>query len=154
MIQIAWISEFDPVKDKQLKVLTVIKNSEFLDNYVTKHNEFYNTNLTDVDLQNQIIADYVVGFGCGEAGIDVPKESRRMLKLTKRKNKRELNKYLTSFSPELQTLGAIGLLEINQLTDQQTKIINHLKSINPVIFSCSGCLYGLGETFNERLANF
>jgi len=74
-----------------------------------------------------------------------------MLKLVKRKNRKELNKYLTSFSPELQTLGTIGLLKIGKITAEEKHFIDHLKNRNSVIFSCSGCLYGIGETFNERI---
>tara|TARA_R100000306_G_C4375449_1_gene141762 strand:+ start:64 stop:801 length:738 start_codon:yes stop_codon:yes gene_type:complete len=150
-IQIAWISEFDPSKNKLLKTVTVNKNSEFLSKYLIQHNEFYKTKLTESDFESQTINEYVVGFGCSIDGLDIPKESKKMLKLVKRKNRKELNKYLTSFSPELQTLGTIGLLKIGKITAEEKHLIDHLKNRNSVIFSCSGCSYGIGETFSERI---
>ncbi|MFL0354814.1 hypothetical protein [Xanthomarina sp. GH4-25] len=153
-IQITWISEFDPSNDVNFNILNVPKNSDFLKEYVQNHNGFYKTELTESDFENQIINEYVVGFGCSIDGLTVPKESKKMLKLVKRKNREELNKYLTSFSPELQTLGAIGLLKIGKLTKEQKNIIKHLKNKNSVIYSCSGCSYGIGETFSERIENY
>lgn len=150
-IQIAWISEFDSSKEKHMKTLTTTKNSDFLKEYIQNHNHFYKTELTESDFEKQILNEYVVGFGCSIDGLYIPKESKKMLKFVKKKNRKELNKYLTSFSPELQTLGTIGLLKIGKLTKEQKSIINHLKIKNSVIFSCSGCLYGIGETFSQRI---
>ncbi|UMB61197.1 hypothetical protein MHL31_03095 [Lutibacter sp. A80] len=153
-IIIGWVSEYDLSKDKHIDISTFKNNLEFLNNYIKNHNDFYKTQLNESDFKEQILTEYVVGFGCGEVGLDIPSESKKTLRLSKNKNKKALNRYLTSFSPELQTLGTIGLLKIGNLSDDQKQIIEHLKNINSVIFSCSGCLYGLGETFNERIANF
>jgi len=150
-IQIAWISEFDSNKEKHMNTLTITKNSDFLKEYVKNHNKFYKNELTESDFEKQILNEYVVGFGCSINGLDIPKESKRMLKFVKRKSREKLNKYLTSFSPELQTLGTIGLLKIGKITAEQNRLIEHLKNRNSVIFSCSGCSYGIEETFNERI---
>lgn len=153
-IQIAWVSEFDTSRDKHLKTRTITKKPDFLRQYVNKHNEFYKTQLTESDFESQVIGEYVVGFGCSIDGLDIPKESKRMLTLVERKRRNKLNMYLTSFSPELQTLGTIGLLEIGNITAKEKFVIDHLKNRNSVIFSCSGCLYGIGETYTERIAYY
>ena len=108
-------------------------------------------NLTESDFEEQILAEYTVGFGCGIVGMDVSNESKKALRFAKNNNRKALKKYLTSFSPELQTLGTIGLFKISKLSNEQKRIIGHLKNRNSVIFSCSGCLYGIGETYNERI---
>jgi len=153
-IVFGWISEYKLSKEKHINISTFKNNPEFLKSYVQKHNDFYKTKLNESDLKEQILSEYVVGFGCGEVGLDIPIESKKALRLTKNKNTKALNKYLTSFSPELQTLGAIGLLKNGKLNEEQKKIIEHLKNVNSVIYSCSGCLYGLGETFKESIANY
>lgn len=146
-IKIIWISAFDSNNEKT----KIIKDSGFLSTYISKHNELYKTEQTESDLKEQILAEYVVGFGCGLSGNQISKESKKSIQWTKRKSERKLNNYLTSISPELQTLGAIGLLKIGKLDSEQKRLIEHLKNRNSVIFSCSGCLYGIGETFNERI---
>ena len=150
-IKIVWLSEFNSSKEMHSNILTIVKDSIFLENYISKHNKFYQTKLTHSDFKNQTLEEIVVGFGCGEVGLDIPKESQRTLRLAKKRNRKELNKYLTSFSLELQTLGAIGLLKIGKLSNEQKLIIEHLKKRNSVIYSCSGCLYGIGETFSELI---
>tara|TARA_R110002096_G_scaffold435605_1_gene661754 strand:+ start:50 stop:787 length:738 start_codon:yes stop_codon:yes gene_type:complete len=151
LIIIGWISEYPLNKEKHINLSTFKNNSEFLKSYVTKHNAFYKTDNTEKDFKEQILTEFVVGFGCGEVGLDIPSDSKKMLRLAKKRKRKTLTKYLTSFSPELQTLGAIGLLKIGKLSSEQKRIIEHLKNKNSVIFSCSGCLYGIGETFSERI---
>ncbi|MCF4100044.1 hypothetical protein L1I30_00050 [Gillisia sp. M10.2A] len=152
-IIIGWVSEYS--SNKGVLENQIFKaDKSFNKYYIKKHNDFYNSNLTIEDFEEQIIQEAVVGFGCGEVGLDIPKESKAMFRWEKNGRINKLNDYLKSFSPELQTLGAIGLLKINDLSKEQTKIINHLKMRNSVIMSCSGCLYGLNDTFNDLIESY
>ena len=150
-IQTAWVSEFDSYKNKYLKIKIVIKNPDFLSRYVKKHNTLYYTKLTDQDFMHQITKEYVVGFGCGITGNNIPREAKKMLKFVKHKNRKKLQEYLTSFSPELQALGTIGLLKIGKLSLMQKNIIEHLKKRNSIVSTCSGCLYGINIKFTEAI---
>ena len=146
-----WISEYDSNKKRHLELETFRDSPNFTEQYVSRHNEFYRSNLNFADFEEQLQKEYVVGFGCGSTGQEISKESKAILKYVKGENSTKLNAFLASFSPELQTLGAIGLLRIGNPNEEQTRIIQHLMQRNSVIFSCMGCLYGVGETFNERI---
>ena len=148
-IQIAWISEYDSYKEGNLNTMTLIKNPDFLIQYVQNHNKLYQTKLTEQDFINQTLKEYVVGFGCGITASNIPKQAKKMLKFVKHKNRKMLQEYLTSFSPELQTLGAIGLIRLGNLSPLQKNIIEHFKKRNSVISTCAGCLYGLNEKFTK-----
>ena len=76
------------------------------------------------------MSEYTVGFGCGELGNYINPISKKTLRLIKKKDIIELNEMLTSINPELQTLGAIGLIRINKLTIKQLEIIEELKNKN------------------------
>lgn len=148
------MSKFDAVTDKHLNILTDIRNNDFSKNYVSEHNKFYKTTLSESDFETQFLAEYVVGFGCGIVGLKIPEESKKTLRFVEKKKIKQLENYLTSFSPELQTLGTIGLLKIGNLNPEQKRIMEHLKLRESIILSCSGCLYGIGESYNERIEYF
>lgn len=153
-IIVGWTSEYNTKKQKHSRIIAFKDSIDFINKYISDHNKFYSTKLQASDFREQIMAEHVVGFGCGFVGLDIPESSRKVLVLIKRKNTKMLNELLTSFSPELQTLGAIGLLKTNKVNEVQQKVILHLEERNSAISSCSGCLYGLGETFNDRIAQY
>ena len=127
------------------------ENSIFIKQYVEKHNQKYGSHQIEHDFYDFLMSGYIVGFGCGESGNYINPISKETLRLIKKKNIAKLNEMLTSINPELQTLGAIGLIRINKLTVKQQEIIAELKKKNSVIFSCGGCVFNFGETFSERL---
>jgi len=146
-----WISEFQLDNNTHLNLKLFKSSPKLFTEYVFNHNKYYETNLDEREFKNQILDEYVVGFACGFSGKEISKESKKSIRYSNNKNSKKLNELLTSFSPELQTLGAIGLIKINKITDKQNVIIDHLKKRNSIIFSCSGCVYGSGETFNEGI---
>lgn len=138
--------------DRQIKSDYYFKeNSNFVKQYLEKHNIKYGSNQKEQDFYDFLMSEYTVGFGCGELGNYINPISKETLRLIKKKNIAKLNEMLTSINPELQTLGAIGLIRINKLTIKQQEIIEELKKKNSVIFSCGGCVFNFGETFSERL---
>lgn len=152
-IVVGWISTFDEYNDEIISTDLFRENTQVLDNYTSLHNSFYQTNLTSSEIVNQITMEYEVALGCGYSGNYVSKASDKMLKYVKRNNKRKLNNFLKSFSPELQTLGAIGLLKLGILNDEQIRIISHLEQRNSTIYSCSGCLSSNDKTFADTIAH-
>ena len=154
VIKHGWISEYKSDNEKHMNLELFKAVPEILNEYISKHHKFYQVNLNEADFEEQVLAEYVVGFGCGFSGEQISKESKATLRYSDNKNIKKLNDYLTSFSPELQTLGAIGLFKIGKLNDSQNKIISHLKSRNSEINSCAGCIYGFGETFNDRIKHY
>jgi len=159
-IEFGWISEYQLNKDKHLQLKQFKSSPVLMKEYLTNHNKFYGTNLNKTEFQNQIITEYVIGFGCGSFNLnDVEKDFKKGFnskKLDKLKNRKYYRNWLKSFSPEIQTYGAIGLLSILDkykisITEEEKRIINHLKQRNSIIMSCSGCLVGLEETFKERI---
>ncbi|WP_417887976.1 hypothetical protein [Zunongwangia sp.] len=151
IIKYGLISEYKYNEEKHLNIKNFSRSPDILRQYTSKHNKYYDTNLDQPDFIEQLLKEYVVGFGCGFSGKQISKESKKSIRYAKKRNFKKLNELLTSFSPELQTLGVIGILKIGKITDLQKKIIQHLKKRNSVIYSCSGCLYGIGETFNKRI---
>lgn len=151
VIVFGWISEYNLSDHIHSDIRTLKNSTEFLESYISLHNEYYKTELSKKDFKEQFLTEYVIGFGCGLSGEQISRESQKALKYAKNRNKRKLNNYLTSFSPELQTLGTIGLLKIGKISSEQYRLIRHLKDRNSTIFSCSGCLYGIGETYNNRI---
>ncbi|MFD0837547.1 hypothetical protein ACFQ0I_17350, partial [Mariniflexile aquimaris] len=115
-LKIIWISEFDSSREKHSNVLNIVRDSSFVKNYISNHNNFYKTNLNKSDFENQFLSEYVVGFGCGSWNLnDIEKDfgkGFRSRKLDKRKNRKHYLNWLKSFSPEVQTYGTIGLLSI------------------------------------------
>lgn len=154
IIKNGWISEYQLADDTHLNLELFKSSPELIKEYVFNHNTYYETNLDETEFKNQILKEYVVGFGCGFGGGEISKESKKSIRYSNNKNLKKLNELLTSFSPELQTLGVIGLLKIDKITDKQKIIITHLKKRNSIIFSCSGCVYGIDETFNERIEHY
>ena len=98
-----------------------------------------------------MLAEYVVGFGCGYSGSYISDESSKMLKYVKRKDINSLNQWLTAFSPELQTLGAIGLLQLGEINETQRQIIERLKTRNSTISNCMGCIYSYDTEFKKLI---
>nr|WP_299386721.1 hypothetical protein [Allomuricauda sp.] len=122
-----------------------------LDEYIFKHNQLYETKLSSQDMISQLSNLYEVGYDCGLRGTWASKKTREAMTYVAKKRKKELNKLLTSISPELQTLGALGLLSIDKLNKTQTRIIIHLTQRNSVINSCKGEQSGFGERFADRV---
>jgi C4-type Zn-finger protein len=77
-----------------------------------------------------------------------------MLKYVEKGKVNKLNKLLTSFSSELQTIGAIGLIMEDELNERQKTIIPHLKDRNSQIYSCGVCSYRYNEPFSHRIYYF
>ncbi len=148
------ISEYKSANKKHLNIEVFKESSDFIEDYVSKHNKFYKSNFNQSDFEKQFLSEYIVGFGCGFAGDEISKESNESLKYSKDKNIEKLNAFLTSFSPELQTLGTIGLLKIGKISDEQNKIIKHLKNRNSNINSCAGCIYGLEYPFKTMIKRY
>lgn len=154
IIKYGWISEYKSTNKKLAGPVAFKDSPNFLCDYISKHNNYYGSNLTEKDFEEQMLTDYVVGFGCGFSGAEISKESKASLRYSDNRNIKKLNEFLTSVSPELQTLGVIGLLKIGIINQKQKKIISHLKDRNSSINSCAGCIYGIGETFNERIEQY
>ncbi|MDY7394462.1 hypothetical protein UMM65_04360 [Aureibaculum sp. 2210JD6-5] len=137
-------------KDNEPKEYEFFSDSNsFITNYLKKHNAFYETDIQKDQLIEQLNDEYTVGFGCGIVGMDIPKYSQLMQRYTKQKNRKKLNAWLRSFSPELQTLGTIGLLNLGSVGKDEMNIIKHLEKRNSKINTCSGCLYGLEIEFKR-----
>lgn len=121
----------------------------FLTDYLEKHNNFYLANLKKNQFIEQLNNEYTVGFGCGIVGMDIPKYSGLSQRYIKHKNRKKLNTWLRSFSPELQALGTIGLYKLGSLSKDEMNIIKHLKRRNTTINTCLGCIYGFQEKYKN-----
>jgi hypothetical protein len=135
-----------------LKSKYIIYDTNFFSEYIIKHNNFYDSKQTIKDFEEFILSENIVGFGCGIVGTDISYASKKTEKYIKKKDVVGLNNLLTSICPELQVLGAIGLIKVNKISSKQIKIIKYLTNRNSVIFSCAGCVYNFGETFSDRLS--
>ncbi len=139
-------------KDEQPEKYKIINHSDsFIKNYLKKHNIFYKSDLKEEDFIEQLNNEYIIGFGCGIVGMDIPKKSELFKKYIKQKNRKRLNNWLRSFSPELQTLGAMGIVELKSISEDELRVMEHLNKRNTSINTCMGCLYGFQETFNNRV---
>ena len=163
LIEFGWISEYRLNDDKHLHLKQFKSSPILMKEYLTNHNKFYETNLKRDEFINQVITEDVVGFGCVFFNLnDVEKDFKKGFnskKLNRLKNRKYYMNWLKSFSPEIQTFGAIGLLSILNkykisITNEEKRILNHLKQRNSIIFSCSGCLVGIDETFKERIKHY
>ena len=123
----------------------------FLKKYIKDHNEFYKTDLNSKEFTEQLLGEYVVGFSCGEVGLDIPKESKKINSLINNNATNILRKLLRSFSPELQSLGTIGLTKLNTESEKDKIIIEYLKKRNTMINSCLGCIYGFIQNFEQSV---
>ncbi|MGJ8684847.1 MAG: hypothetical protein ACSHWW_09490 [Nonlabens sp.] len=150
-LMFGWISKFDS-NNKKIKHTEEIKPAENkIKAYIKIHNSLYNSELTEKDLKTQILAEYVVGFGCGYSGNYISEESSKMMKYVKRKDISNLHDWLTAFSPELQTLGAIGLMQLGEINETQSQIIKGLKTRNTTISNCMGCTYSNDTEFKKLI---
>tara|TARA_R110002051_G_scaffold269644_1_gene329859 strand:- start:245 stop:985 length:741 start_codon:yes stop_codon:yes gene_type:complete len=149
-----WISEYKSNSKKHQNIEPFKESADFLEQYLSKHNEFYKSDFDQLDFENQILSEYIVGFGCGFTGDEISKESKQTLKYSENKNVDKLNEFLISIAPELQTLGTIGLLKIGKISDEQKKIIQHLKNRNSEVNTCAGCIYGLQYPFNDMIKRY
>jgi hypothetical protein len=150
-LMFGWISKFDSYNEK-IKHTEEIKPAENkIKSYIKIHNSLYNSQLTEKELKTQILAEYVVGFGCGYSGSSISDESSKMMKYVKRKDIESLNKWLTAFSPELQALGTIGLIQLGEINETQSQIIERLKTRNTTISNCMGCTYLYDTEFNKLI---
>ena len=149
-----WISEYKSNNKKHLNLETFRESADFLERYLAQHNEFYQSDFDQLDFENQILSEYIVGFGCGFTGDETSTESKQTLKYSENKNLVKLNEFLISIAPELQTLGTIGLLKIGKISDGQKKIIQHLKNRNSEINTCAGCIYGLQYPFKDMIKRY
>ncbi|GAK77139.1 hypothetical protein JCM19296_2744 [Nonlabens ulvanivorans] len=149
VIKFGWISKYDGGEEKLSESENFKENQIDFRNYLNQHNAFYGSNLSLNEFTNQIITEYVVAFGCGYSGNYLSKENYQTQEYIDQKDIKSLKKLLTSFSPELQTLGAIGLIQLK--SNDGNKIIRHLKNRNSVLFSCRGCSLSHDETFIQRI---
>ena len=150
-LMFGWISKFDSYNER-IKHTEEIKSAEKkIKSYLKMHNSLYNSELTEKDLKTQILAEYVVGFGCGDSGNYISDESSKMIKYVKRKDINKLYNWLTAFSPELQTLGVIGLMQLGEVNETQSQIIERLKTRNTTISNCMGCLYSYDAEFKKLI---
>jgi hypothetical protein len=150
-VMFGWVSKFDSYNE-EIKHTEEIKPAENkIKSYLKLHNSLYNSQLTEKELKTQILAEYVVGFGCGYSGSSISDESSKMMKYVKRKDIKSLNKWLTAFSPELQALGTIGLYELGEINEAQKEIIERLKTRNTTISNCMGCTYSYDTEFNKLI---
>ncbi|ARN71165.1 hypothetical protein BST91_05625 [Nonlabens tegetincola] len=150
-VMFGWISKFDSYNER-IKHTEEIKPAENkIKSYIKIHNSLYNSQLTEKELKTQILAEYVVGFGCGYSGNYISDESSKMMKYVKRKDIKSLNKWLTAFSPELQVLGTIGLIQLGVVNEEQRQIIERLKTRNSTISNCMGCIYSYNTEFKKLI---
>ena len=149
-IVVGWISE-NSVSKGIFNTEYFRSNDSIIDDYIKKHNKLYRTNFSKEDFEKEILKEYTIGFGCGMAGTEIPDISEKTLKLIDRENIKKLDSFLRSISPELQTLGAIGILRIGKINKEQRKIIDHLRTRNSKVYSCSGCIYDGERKFIELL---
>ncbi len=149
-----WISEYDEDEEKHSKLTEFKRTIGFLENYTLKHNELYNSEFDQKVFEKQILAEYIVGFGCGFGGNETSLESEQSIYYSENKDIGGLNELLKSFSPELQTLGTIGLLKIAKVNNEQKIIIEHLKNRNSEINTCAGCIYGIHYPYSKMIKRY
>ena len=154
IIIVGWISQYDDYEKKYLKTKSFKGSINDLNEYLIKHNDLYQSNIKLSELNKQIFGKYKVASGCGYNGNYVSDEYKTMLKYVEKGKVNKLNKLLTSFSSELQTIGAIGLIMEDELNERQKTIIPHLKDRNSQIYSCGVCSYRYNEPFSHRISYF
>jgi len=129
------------------------KNKSAISSYTKQHRQLYKLKVTSREFRKDLSKQIIFGFGCSHSGNYYPPEAKKMMKYVLTKNQVRLSKWAKRINPELQAYGASGLLRLensgNKLSDQELKIINHLKERNTKIHSCSGCIYGLHFDFKK-----
>lgn len=119
--------------------------------YWQQHQGFYQSDLSENAFTTQLGGHYIFGLRCGFAGTYISGEGQQLGQALEKKNPAPLQAWLRSPNVELQTYGAIGLLELKHqgatldLTD--LRIIEHLLSRNSPVYTCAGCLVGVVQPF-------
>ena len=75
LIKYGWISDGKSTSKKKLAPEIFKGVPDFLSEYVSKHNNYYGSNLDAADFVEQMLTEYIVGFGCGFNGREISKES-------------------------------------------------------------------------------
>ncbi len=111
------------------------KEAKLLHEYINKHNEFYSVSLTEKNFLKDITRRITIG-----GKYTYEKETEEMFDYVETKNRGALHKMMTSFSFELQTLGAIGIMEIGDLTKKEQKLIEYISNRESKMNNLEGCI--------------
>ncbi|PQJ17062.1 MULTISPECIES: hypothetical protein [Nonlabens] len=136
IVKFGWVSEVK--REKNIRTEQLYHSDEEILKFIEAHNKMYDSNFTLLDLEKQMIKEYKVAIDCGIKEQNKSKETKKMLKYVKRKNVNKLNEFLTSFAPELRTLGIIGLLKLGNLSKEQESIVENLYEMDAIVSYCIG----------------
>jgi hypothetical protein len=155
-----WFYQIDLITKNDTIFLKSIKTEYFnkltyqsyeqnlLKDYLEKRNSFYNSNKALKDLLKEISIDETFAMYCGD-GLPYTEEGKKIKKLVKRKNIKNLKKMLTSFNCEKQSFGVLGFKLLAEegiiIPKEYEKLIEHIKTRNSELQICSGCITGLIE---------
>ena len=141
--------------EKPLRSKTFRFNKQKSKIYKSLHEDLYQINFSKGEFKKQITKIRVYGFGCGSIGNYYPPEALKMLKYVHESHYRKLSHLLRQINPELQAYGVLGLMKLKKkgiiISQEDIKIIEHLKKRNTEVYYCSGCLFGLSTTIVEIL---
>jgi hypothetical protein len=138
-------------KDSEFDIQT---KNDSISNYISRHNEFYETNWERNEFIDLLTTVYEFSFGCGDGGTYKPDEAKKTLGWVKSKKTDRLIKWLKTPNCELQAYGVVGLLSLKyQLKQEELDLIAHLTERNSMINHCAGCFSGLNTPLKELVRN-
>ena len=124
-----------------------------LQSFLVQHNLLYQTHLNLRELTQQLSTRVIFGFGCGLSGRGNPPQAALLTEAVAQGRKKLFDTWIRSANSELQAYGASGLIALQQkglvLTAEDRKILDHLMDRNPALFTCSGCMVGIVQWYND-----
>lgn len=123
-----------------------IKNTQFIENYLSKHNQLYKTSKTTQDFAGELIDqnDPIIMFA-GYGGNHYGDREIGLIKAVSRLDYDYVLHLLTSMNPEDQTLGVMGMRKFKSkgmtIDENASEVIRHLINRNtsiPYHITCVG----------------
>ncbi len=123
--------------------------------YLNRHNQFYRSDWTVREMMEMWRTRNLFTLACGFDGKQIPVEARKLYQYVAREKPEPLINWLVSVDPELQTYGALGLLELKRkgivLPAKVWELIDHLRRRDSTIYTCTGCIVGVPQSFSQLL---
>lgn len=125
-------------------------NEKEINNFIDKHNSFYNTNTSQSNLIEDLTKEVEYGYCLDNHILDSRDRRQKVMdKFGDKFNSSDFRKLLSSYNAELQTFGVDGLevtydgLYMNTTKEQKTQkiidleIIRHIKDRNSLLQTCN-----------------
>ena len=115
---------------------------------ILEHNKFYESSLIFRDFVNDLANDVAYGYGCSIAPKIEKIQSYNGYKFDNKDNVEIFRDWIKSWNVEIQNYGMDALETLQKkrkvkLSPLDQKIIDHIKTRNSILITCSGCTFGI-----------